>query len=417
MSNEQVIIDREAPPWAQRLQTDLNAIFARLTRRTTTLQEETAGYFVTPYMFGGVGDGVADDTAAVQSAVDAALEQGLPLYVPQGVYVCTGPITASLTGIQGLSIKGDGSDLTEFRFLGAANGFSITAESGNWWLNVSPASTMHFHGFSVSTDNSNTGIGFAIDGGSIVGRPSRGILFQDVVFRGHASMETTWLNHTHLLNCSSVTFEHCRWYVSGPEQYAGDGVHIEGASGTDPTIINFNNCIHYFGDSWVWAEDYVEGIYMTGCTSVGANYGVYWDCGAESGLHVNGGHFSNKVNNFFLDGVFDFCIAGALLYGGPAGGTYYGISILNGSRFSITGNVFVASATATEVGVYVNQSPAGTQFGGIIAGNTFCSLYNHAIFLDTTSARVVVGHNSYNGITSGVTVNNVGAGNTIATLP
>jgi hypothetical protein len=33
MSNEQVIIDREAPPWAQRLQTDLNAILARLSRR------------------------------------------------------------------------------------------------------------------------------------------------------------------------------------------------------------------------------------------------------------------------------------------------------------------------------------------------------------------------------------------------
>jgi hypothetical protein len=38
--SEQVIIDREAPPWAQRLQTDLNAALIRLDRRLMTLQQD-----------------------------------------------------------------------------------------------------------------------------------------------------------------------------------------------------------------------------------------------------------------------------------------------------------------------------------------------------------------------------------------
>jgi hypothetical protein len=388
--------------------------FTALAKNSTGSEAEA---FVTPQMFGALGDGAADDTAAVQSAIDEALSRGVPVRVPQGVYKCTAEITATLSGIQHLGIIGDGSELVEFRFTGAPHGFTFTVESGNWWLNVSPASGLSFRGFTISTENLTTGVGLTVDGGSIVGRPPRGTLFSDVAFRGHASFDTTWLVHTQLINCSSVTFEHCRWYVSGPGEYSGTGVYIDGASGTDPTIINFNNCVHYYGHAWIIATDYVEGIYLTGCTSIGADYAVHWDCGAESGLHVSGGHYSNKVNNFFLDGVFDFAIQGALLYGDPAGGTYYAISILNGSRFAITGNVFVASATATEVGVYVNQSPASAAMGGIIAGNTFCSLYNHAIFLDTTSTRVVVGHNSYNGITSGVSVNDLGAGNTIATLP
>jgi hypothetical protein len=41
--SEQIIIDREAPPWAQRLQTDLNAAFARLDRRILTLTSTLSG--------------------------------------------------------------------------------------------------------------------------------------------------------------------------------------------------------------------------------------------------------------------------------------------------------------------------------------------------------------------------------------
>jgi hypothetical protein len=58
-----------------------------------------AGYF-TPQQFGAVGDGVHDDTAAVNAAIQAAapggtspaLGQGGICYFPPGTYKCTGPL-------------------------------------------------------------------------------------------------------------------------------------------------------------------------------------------------------------------------------------------------------------------------------------------------------------------------------------
>jgi hypothetical protein len=41
--SEQIIIDREAPPWAQRLQTDLNAALIRLDRRVMTIGDALEG--------------------------------------------------------------------------------------------------------------------------------------------------------------------------------------------------------------------------------------------------------------------------------------------------------------------------------------------------------------------------------------
>jgi hypothetical protein len=102
MSNEQVIVDREAPPWAQRLQTDLNGVFTRLTRRTATLQ---ASGFLTPEMYGG----------SVQAAVDAA--GGSSRLVLLGAQTYT--LSQALNMRPGVHVLGTGGS-TLFRSLTAA---------------------------------------------------------------------------------------------------------------------------------------------------------------------------------------------------------------------------------------------------------------------------------------------------------
>ena len=50
------------------------------------LKRNTAKDYVTPQMYGAVGDGVADDTQAILDAVSYCGENGFPLHIPAGTY-------------------------------------------------------------------------------------------------------------------------------------------------------------------------------------------------------------------------------------------------------------------------------------------------------------------------------------------
>jgi len=53
--------------------------------------------------YGAVGNGIANDTAAIQRALTDAQALARPLYIPAGNYLCTGPLTA-----HNIDIYGDG---------------------------------------------------------------------------------------------------------------------------------------------------------------------------------------------------------------------------------------------------------------------------------------------------------------------
>jgi len=99
-----------------------------VTKRMTLAQVRELNLFnVKDY--GAVGDGVADDTVAIQAAVTATLEgtrRGGVVYAPLGTYKITSTVTLPDPdgGFQdAISIWGDGPTLTTFRWAGASTGF------------------------------------------------------------------------------------------------------------------------------------------------------------------------------------------------------------------------------------------------------------------------------------------------------
>lgn len=75
----------------------------------------------TPQMFGAIGNGIADDTNAIQRAVDL----GLPVYIPKGTYKITKPILA-----KDMYIDGDTQAIIE-SYCNDKAAFELNVESPN----------------------------------------------------------------------------------------------------------------------------------------------------------------------------------------------------------------------------------------------------------------------------------------------
>ena len=88
--------------------------------------------------FGAVGDGVADDTAAIQAAINAAIYNNSPstvngfkftVHLPAGIYLCSGPLHLGYgTSFTSVTLQGDG---IRYNAEAAFNGTAIVFTHNN----------------------------------------------------------------------------------------------------------------------------------------------------------------------------------------------------------------------------------------------------------------------------------------------
>lgn len=71
--------------------------FANLEKRFEDTHAAVAELHVTPQMFGAIGDGVADDTAALQRTVDYAAANNKRVYLPEGKYLISSTVVCNFS--------------------------------------------------------------------------------------------------------------------------------------------------------------------------------------------------------------------------------------------------------------------------------------------------------------------------------
>ena len=119
--------------------------------------------YVTPQMFGALGDGVTDDTKALQDCFKYAYDNKLSVFIPSGTYNHTG-LTIQCADFGSADyvpmIYGNGRSNTKLNHIGVGVGVSLIPKNNNSYINGIIIRGLAFNG------NENTTIGIELHEGT-----------------------------------------------------------------------------------------------------------------------------------------------------------------------------------------------------------------------------------------------------------
>lgn len=199
--------------------------------------------------YGAVGDGVADDTAALQAAFDAAanwssVQYAKTVYIPSGVYKTTGVLYVRPY----INIQGDSTGKTSIKPT-ISSGPALTSDSTG---GLAEAYLQRFSNFTIDGTNvTGTGYGwlFKTNKNSVIEQ------IRFVNFTGSASPVVSIEGA-----CYGLSFNDCVWEINQAHLQIVD---------TDATTGNFSTTIYFtacrFDET---TQNSTNGIYVRDCSDV-----------------------------------------------------------------------------------------------------------------------------------------------------
>ena len=260
---------------------------------TTTVQAKLRER-ISVFDFGATGDGVTDDTAAIQAALTYAINVDKEVFMPGGTYKTSATLTVTL----GVCLIGEGRGNTLIYYSGASSAILASNWQGTIsdlaiFVSAATANGIEIGNVSRFPTLRNVYVdGTAIDDLGLVSSGSGFYLNAGTGFSSAAALE----------NCYSLQFKF--------------GLNIFGTNSSNNcwTGITINNC-WFLGNSEVGKLVSGScGIFMSpnsnGGTTVMTNgiiqsmeYGCYFSDGSE-GAQVSA-HFESNTYNYFLGNTFN----------------------------------------------------------------------------------------------------------------
>lgn len=338
---------------------------------------------IDPRAYGAVGDGVTDDTAAMQDAIDAAVTLGVPLQlmdtyliedslvVKTGlrIYGKAGKLVTSATYLflnntaiedvllsdihaTNLGAAGGGSDSAVFMYTDEAGGGSCV--QSRFINNIIIGFGM---GFSVKGSATTIDMDINTQFASIVGTNGFNLIQGNTIRDSLATIRI------------GTGGGHAIYVRSGYFRVLGNLIiNMQGGIlGAIYGVVSQNVVINAYLDN---------GIYMAGA----------------NGLSVTGNYVENTyADNIAINGGLDVSVVGNILIGSSASG----IRLQDTHNFSIIGNTILNPANHFIKTICTDESPTSGE--GIISGNNFKStsaMGGNAIFIDAPVAPYVIPANN-----------------------
>lgn len=320
----------------------------------------TGSVFVNVQEYGAIGDGITDDTAAIQAAINASANR--TIYVPAGTYLISDTLTfnAKPCIFEGAAVKTDNNNNT-------------TADGG---------SVLYLK------DSTNKDLILVTD---TSGGRQGNVLIRHLVLEGNKTNNSSG-NGIVIDSVRLVTIEKCRI-----RRFKESGIHTlatYSANGVNICIIQNNEIL--YNDSRG-----IRGTVLGDSFILGNSIGV----SGSQGITVSGGvQISN--NHVYLSGANGIAIAGngsVVLNNRVANSTQDGINISGATHSIVVGNT-----------VENNNQGATSKSGISIATSTNLIVVGNNCFDDQGSPTQTYGIEVKDTTSTGVIQNNHGSGNVMA---
>lgn len=358
--------------------------------------------------YGAIGNGVADDTAAIVAAITAArLAGGGTVYLPAGTYLCSSTIdmTASNTG-QPITLQGAGTRVTVLKS-------SVTTTAA---INAANSTTRFQAVQDMSVYQSSLAVPTSLSAGNYGIRNTTGVGYQ--------------------LNISRVEinyFSNSAIYIEGPtgptnvydcsiQQNYGWGIETAVAVSGPQNVNIINGNIQWCGGGIKFSG-------VNGCHVIGADVELQASGGVVArfpAVYLTAGSNGCSFVNFTTSiaaGVGAITPNGVRVIDNGNGNVFYG-GIDTCSNGSSTANYLIGGAAncynnTIVGGIYANTSSGGGYWMDTTLGNVFCTVvinpYLNAATFTAGKAFVNDAQHLSNFIIGIDTVNNFAGGWTVGT--
>lgn len=271
--------------------------------------------------FGAVGDGVNDDTTAIQAAITACPQNGM-VYLPPGTYHTTAALTIS-TDFVTLC----GSGMAVISLVGSGNVLTVT---GNDCL---------IENLYLTSDHANAGHGLSVSGGY-------DLRLKRVYIAG------VQYHALYLLNSWNVLATDCL-FASDNSDSGYAGIYLDSQS----NAVTFLRCRCQHGNNIGADVVHGAGVNFDGCTIEGSSTGIGIRTDDAHSVNIRGCYFEAQLVGIQVGNANKtlVCnISGCYWYVTVANGI--GVKVVACYACDVRGNSFYGTVPSGSTGIYVDGS-------------------------------------------------------------